>query len=65
MKAEKVFCMRQGWHWIAQGPGELRPIIAEGDTRKEAVEGYTKLYSDQYAEAQCKTYYSLMAQGGL
>lgn len=65
MKAEKVFCMRQGWHWIAQGNGELRPIVAEGTTREAAVEGYTKLYGDQYAEAQCKTHYSLMAAGEL
>lgn len=61
MKAER----QENGTWIASGNGELRPILAEGETREAAVSAYTAIYGDQYAEAQSLTHYSLMAQGAL
>ena len=41
--------------WSARGDGYDRPIVAEGDTRKEAMLAFTTVYGNQYAEAQSLT----------
>ncbi len=38
--------------WVAWGKGYLRPIIAEGATRKEAWNGYAELYEQQRVDEE-------------
>jgi hypothetical protein len=54
VKVQEVFCPRRGWYWLAQGDGynPNHSIIAEGDTREEAVKAWTEMFSRQYEEGQ-------------
>jgi hypothetical protein len=45
-------------YYIATGEGELRPIVAEGNTLGEARQLFYQAQCDQYAEAQSKGYLS-------
>lgn len=59
MKVEQV----NDGSWLATGGGYDRPIVAEGDTRKEAVHNFTTVYGNQYAKAQTLTHISLVRDG--
>lgn len=37
-------------YWVAEGRGPLRPIIAEGSTRREAVAGWAECFHNQVKE---------------
>jgi hypothetical protein len=55
MKAEK----QEDGSWLASGEGFDRPILAEGFSRREAVEAFTVVYGNQYAAAQVADYVSM------
>ena len=46
-------------YYIATGEGELRPIVAEGNTYNEAKQFFYQAQCDQYEEAQRLDYLSL------
>ena len=46
-------------HWVAEGEGELRPILCEGITRESAKAGYVYIQCLQYEEAQKATNLSM------
>jgi thioredoxin reductase len=46
-------------YYIATGEGELRPIVAEGNTDNEAKQFFYQAQCDQYEEAQRLDYLSL------
>jgi len=60
MKVEMV----EDGSWLATGPGyDDIPIVAEGDTRKDAVHNFTVVFGNQYARAQTLTHISLVRDG--
>ena len=56
---QKVYDHRSGWHYVAQGEGPMRPIIAEGVTRESAEEAFLSVYGNQYAQQESLTAMSL------
>ncbi len=56
-----MIAYQQNDHWVAEGDGPMRYILAEGDTRSQAVEGYTQCYGRQYAEQESMTHFALKA----
>lgn len=42
-----AFYADRGECWMAMGSGPIRPILAEGQTRAEAVRGYGTLFHEQ------------------
>ncbi len=49
--------------WVASGEGPMRPILIESTTRHEALQGFTTVYGQQYAEMECHTHNSEVSRG--
>ncbi len=53
--------------WVAAGNGRMRPIIAEGDCRQDAVKAYRAIFDHQlgeeYAYCESMTHHSEAAKG--
>ena len=61
MKAEKIsYCMDfDRSYWKASGMGPMRYIVAEGESRAEAIFEWERLYGLQYEEQEQHTHYAL------
>jgi hypothetical protein len=51
--------------WLASDSGYDRPILAEGNTRKQAEDAAIDMFGNQYAAAQAQTHFSLVRDGDL
>ena len=67
MKAEKIsYCMDfDRSYWKASGMGPMRYIVAEGESRAEAIFEWERLYGLQYEEEQMLTHQSLEVGYGI
>lgn len=45
--------------WLATGEGPMRMILAEGNTRREAMHAYTTQYGRQYEEQERATHFAM------
>ena len=55
MLLQEVYDHRNGWHWICQGDGPMRPIAVEGNTRAEVRQAWMDVFGQQYAEQETLT----------
>ena len=61
MKAEK----QEDGSWLCSGQGYDFPILSEGASREEAIQGFNDTFGRQYARAQTADHLSLLEEGKL